>query len=484
MELEKFPLFKNKGWINGKWVSAENGETYDVTNPADNSLVAKMPSMGKAETFDAIRTAAEAFIIWRETPAKQRATILLDWYHLVIKNKDELAKIMVLEQGKPLAEAVGETVYAANFIQWFAEQAKRIFGSIMSDFAKDATLQYTKEAVGVVGVITPWNFPLAMITRKVAPALAAGCSVVVKPSRNTPLCALALTELSHQAGLPAGVLNLITGEKSAEIGDALCESKQVRKISFTGSTRVGKLLLEKSAQTVKKMSMELGGNAAFIVFDDANLERSIDSLMASKFRNTGQTCVCANRIFVQSGIYDSFVEALKEKVMALKVGSGLEEGVGQGPLINEAAFKKVEKHVRSAVSQGAEVVLGGKPHELGGSFYQPTILKNVQGDSIFKEEETFGPVAPLIRFETEEEAVKMANDTDYGLASYFFTQDFRRIQRVNRKLESGIICINEGIFSNEFGPFGGVKESGIGREGSVLGIEEYLETKYTLISYK
>ena len=484
MELKNSSLFKEKGFINGKWVSAENGKTYDVTNPADNSLVAKVPSMGKTETNEAIQAAAKSFLVWRDTPAKQRATILLDWYNLVIANKEELAKIMVLEQGKPLAEAIGETVYAANFIQWFAEQSKRILGNIMSDFAKDTTLQYTKEAVGVVGVITPWNFPLAMITRKAAPALAAGCSVVIKPSRNTPLCALALVELAHQAGVPAGVLNLITGEKSTEIGDALCESKQVRKISFTGSTTVGKLLLQKSANSVKRMSMELGGNAAFIVFDDADFSRAVDSLMASKFRNTGQTCVCANRIFVQAEIYESFIEALKEKVIALKVGNGLEEGVQQGPLINKAAVEKVENHVQSAVSQGAEVVLGGKPHSLGGSFYQPTILKNVQENSIFKEEETFGPVAPLIRFETEEEVIKMANDTEYGLANYFFTQDFRRIQRVNRELESGIICINEGIFSNEFGPFGGVKESGIGREGSVLGIEEYLETKYTLISYK
>lgn len=483
MKLKNRNLFKTQALLKG-WESAKNNATFGVFNPADNSCLGEVPDMGKVETMEAIGNAKDSFAFWKNFSAKSRAKILLNWYENVLRNKEDLAKIMVAEQGKPYKEAEAETVYGANFIEWFAEQGKRIRGEVMSDFEENKTLQYTKEAIGVVGIITPWNFPLAMITRKVAPALAAGCSVVVKPSDLTPFSALALGELALESGLPDGVFQIITGKNAKDIGETLCSSKAVKKISFTGSTEVGKKLFSQSASTIKKLSLELGGNAAFIVFDDADLTSSLESLILCKFRNSGQTCVCANRIFVQKKIYNDFLKKLKEKVEKLKVGNGMLPNIEQGPLIQESAVKKVEKHIKLALESGAKIIVGGKRHSLGGTFFEPTILVEVPENSIFWQEETFGPVAPITIFESEEEVIKMVNNTDYGLANYFCTKDFSRIQRFNKKLESGIIGVNTGIISNEFAPFGGIKESGIGREGAEIGIEEFLQIKYSLISYK
>lgn len=482
MQLKNNTLLKNKAFINGEWLAGK--KEFNVINPFDNSVITSVPDLGAQATTKAIESAAAAFRVWGKTAAKQRSTILLEWYKLIIQNIDDLAKILVAEQGKPVTEAKKEIFYGASFVQWFAEQAKRIYGKVMMDYASDTTLQYTKEPVGVVGIITPWNFPMALVTRKVATAFACGCTVVVKPSEYTPLCTLVLAELATQAGIPAGVFNVVTTNNAAEVGSVLTKSKIVKKISFTGSTRVGKLLLAQSASTIKKLSLELGGNAPFIVFDDANLKNAVEALIAAKFRNAGQTCVCANRIFLQAKIHDDFVLALKQKIAEFKVGNGLESDVTQGPLINQQAIEKVKKHISLAVADGAKIVVGGKPHSLGGLFFQATILTAIKNKSIFWEEETFGPVAPIIKFETEAEVLEMANNTDYGLAAYFCTQDFRRIERMNRALEAGIIGVNLGIISNEFGPFGGVKQSGLGKEGSELGIEEYLEIKYTAISYK
>ncbi len=482
-EIKNKNLFIQKAFINNKWSDSDSGKVLEVTNPANNSILGTVPDMGKNETEQAIVAANHAFISWKKTTAKDRYNLLMSFYHLMISNADDLAYLMVLEQGKPLAEAKGEVIYAANFIQWFAEQAKRIHGTIMEAFSNKAQLQYTKTPVGVVGIITPWNFPLAMITRKLAPALAAGCTVVIKPSELTPFSAIALMYLAKEAGIPSGVCNLVTTANAAEVGKVMSDSQYIRKISFTGSTKVGKILLEQSSQTVKRMSMELGGNAPFIVFDDADLEVAITSLIASKYRNSGQTCVCANRILVQEKIHDKFVDLLKKQVESFKVADGLTPEVTVGPLINSQTLEKVESHVHHSVNKGAEVVIGGKRHSLGYTFYEPTILVNVPSISILNEEETFGPVAPIIKFKTEEEAIEIANNTKYGLSAYFCSTNVSRIFRVLDALDSGMIGVNEGILSNEFGPFGGVKESGLGREGSVLGLEEYLENKYSIISY-
>ena len=483
MTLQNTNLFIEKNLINGVWVDSHQGESFEVKNPATNEILGCVPNMAKEETQQAIDAANHAFQTWKHTTATERYHLLNQWYELVIAHSQDLATLMVLEQGKPLAEALAEVQYAAKFIQWFSEQAKRIHGSLMEGFAINKQLQYTKEPIGVVGIITPWNFPLAMITRKVAPALAAGCTVVVKPSDLTPYSALALAYLMEQAGIPKGVCNVITTQQASLVGQTLCKSKLVRKMSFTGSTRVGKILLEQSATTVKRMSLELGGNAPFIVFDDADLSVTLNALIATKFRNTGQTCVCANRIFVHENIHDEFVDLLQKAVEKFIVADGFTEGVNLGPLINDAALAKVQKHIQDSLNQGAKLITGGQSHEKEGTFFQPTILTHVSADSIFSCEETFGPVAPIISFSDEEQVIQQANQTDYGLSAYFCTQDFRRIPRVLKQLEAGMIGVNEGMISNEFGPFGGIKESGLGREGSILGIDEYLEPKYSVISF-
>ncbi|MFZ0485385.1 MAG: NAD-dependent succinate-semialdehyde dehydrogenase, partial [Arenicellales bacterium] len=435
---------------------------------------------GAGETRRAIEAADAAWGGWRTRTAKERSVIMKRWYDLMMENQEDLAQLMTAEQGKPLAESRGEIAYAAAFVEWFAEEAKRVYGDTIPHPLPGRRIVVLKQPVGVVAAITPWNFPAAMITRKVAPALAVGCTTVIKPAEDTPLSAFALAELAERAGVPAGVLNVLTGEAQA-IGREMTANPIVRKVSFTGSTEVGKLLMEQSASTVKKVSMELGGNAPFIVFDDADLEAAVAGAMASKFRNMGQTCVCANRILVQEGIYDAFADKLAEAVGKLRVGVGTEEGVQQGPLINDDAMAKVETHVSDALGKGASVMVGGQRHELGRTFYQPTVLRDVTREMVLNGEETFGPVAPLLPFRTEEEAVAIANDTQYGLASYFFTRDNARVWRVAEALEYGIVAINEGIFSNEVAPFGGIKESGIGREGSKYGTDEYLEIKYLCV---
>ncbi|WP_137390218.1 NAD-dependent succinate-semialdehyde dehydrogenase [Rhodoligotrophos defluvii] len=471
-------LLKDRCYINGEWVGSAT--TIDVTNPATGAVLAKVPSLGVAETRGAIEAAEAAFPGWSKALAKDRAKVLRRWYELMMENQEDLARIMTAEMGKPLQESRGEVVYGAGFTEFYAEEAKRIAGETLPSHKADARIVTIRQPIGVVGAITPWNFPLAMITRKVSPALAAGCTVVCKPAGDTPLTALALAELGERAGMPKGVFNVLTG-KASVIGGELTSNPIVRAITFTGSTEIGKVLMQQAASTVKRVSLELGGNAPFIVFDDADLDAAVAGAMASKFRNAGQTCVCANRILVQDGVYDSFAEKLAAAVLKLKVGDGMEVGVTTGPLINKAAVEKVEEHVRDAVSNGAEIVVGGRPHTLGGSFYEPTILKNVTTRMLVTKEETFGPVAPLFRFKTEEEAIRMANDTEFGLAAYFYSRDIGRCWRVAEALEYGIVGINEGIISTELAPFGGVKESGLGREGSHHGIEEYVEIKYMLM---
>jgi succinate-semialdehyde dehydrogenase/glutarate-semialdehyde dehydrogenase len=468
-------LLKNRCYVDGKWVGEP---ALPVTNPATGEEIAKVPLMSAAETRAAISAAERAFPAWSKTLAKERARILRRWFELQMEHADELALLMTMEQGKPLAEAKGEVAYAASFIEFFAEEAKRIYGETIPTFKPDARIVCIKQPVGVVAAITPWNFPAAMITRKVGPALAVGCTVVCKPASETPLTALALAELGARAGIPPGVLNIITG-KASVIGGELTSSPTVRMLTFTGSTEIGKILVEQCARTVKKVGMELGGNAPFIVFDDADLDKAVIGAMASKYRNAGQTCVCANRIYVQDGVYDKFAEKLAIAVKGLKVGPGTESGVTIGPLINKAAVEKVEEHIADATSKGAKVVLGG--HPLGGNFFEPTVLTGVTAEMKVAREETFGPVAPLFRFRTEEEAIRAANDTEFGLAAYFYARDVGRVWRVGEGLEYGIIGINEGIISSELAPFGGVKESGIGREGSHHGVEEFLETKYMLM---
>lgn len=474
MELKDKSLLKQQCYINGEWVGEP---TLPVTNPATGDELAKVPDLGADETRAAIDAAQAALKPWKGLLAKERSEILKNWHRLMIEAKDDLALLMTLEQGKPLAEAQGEVQYGASFAELFAEEAKRVFGETIPTYRHDGRIIVVKEPIGVVGAITPWNFPMAMIVRKVAPAIAVGCTVVCKPAPDTPLTALALAELAERAGMPKGVLNIITGD-APTIGRELTSSPLVRAITFTGSTKVGKLLMEQSASTVKHVWLELGGNAPFIVFDDADLDKAVQGAMASKFRNAGQTCVCANRIFVQDGVYDAFAEKLASEVMKMKVGQGTEVGVVQGPLINEAAVVKVEAHVKDAVGLGATVVTGGKRHELGGSFFEPTILTDATTKMLLTREETFGPVAALFRFKTEEEVIELANDTSAGLASYFYSRDIGRCWRVAEGLEFGLVGVNEGVIATEVAPFGGYKESGLGREGSHHGIEDYLEMKY------
>ena len=470
-------LFREQCYIDGRWADADGGGVIEVSNPANGEVLGSVPKMGAAETRRAIEAAERAWPAWRGLLAKERATILRRWFELILENQEDLAQLMTLEQGKPLAESRGEVVYGASFIEWFAEEAKRVYGDTIPQHQADKRIVVVKQPVGVVAAITPWNFPNAMITRKCAPALAAGCPVVIKPAAQTPYSALALAELAERAGIPAGIVNIVTGS-AREIGGEMTSSPVVRKLSFTGSTEVGKLLIQQCASTVKKVSMELGGNAPFLVFDDADLDAAVEGAMISKYRNTGQTCVCANRILVQEGVYDAFAAKLTEAVKTLKVGAGQEDGVSQGPLIDQAALEKVEEHVADATAKGAKVVIGGARHERGGTFYQPTVLTDVTTDMKVTREETFGPVAPLFRFKTEEEGLALANDTEFGLAAYFYARDIGRIWRVSEGLESGMVGINTGLISTEVAPFGGVKESGIGREGSKYGIEEFLETKY------
>ena len=473
-------LFRQQCYIDGAWCGADSGATVEVNNPATGEILGTVPKMGADETRRAIEAAEKAWPAWRAKLAKERAAILRRWHDLMLENAEDLAVLMTLEQGKPLAESKGEVVYGASFIEWFAEEGKRIYGDTIPQHQADKRIVVIKQPIGVVAAITPWNFPNAMITRKAGPALAAGCPIVIKPATMTPYSALAMAELGERAGLPAGVFSVVTGSAGA-IGGEMTSNPIVRKLSFTGSTEIGKLLMEQCAGTVKKVSMELGGNAPFLVFDDADIDAAVEGAMMSKFRNTGQTCVCANRILVQDGVYEEFAEKLAQAVEQLRVGDGLEEGVSQGPLIDQAALEKVEEHVADATAKGAAVAVGGTRHERGGTFYQPTVLTGVTTDMKVTKEETFGPVAPLFRFKTEEEGIAMANDTEFGLASYFYARDLGRVWRVGEGLESGIVGINTGIISTEVAPFGGVKESGVGREGSHYGMDDFLEIKYLCI---
>lgn len=478
MRLRDLELFRQQCYVGGVWIDADNGETLPVTNPATGETLGSVPQLGAAEVRRAIAAAEKSFPAWRARTAKERSTLLRRWFNLMLDHQDDLAVLMTLEQGKPLAESRGEIAYAASFIEWFAEEAKRVYGDVIPPHQSDKRIVVLKEPIGVCAAITPWNFPAAMITRKASAALAAGCAMVVKPAPQTPFSALALCELAIRAGLPAGVLNVVTGP-AQEIGAELTSSPVVRKLSFTGSTATGKYLMRECAGTMKKLSLELGGNAPFMVFDDADLDAAIEGAMISKYRNTGQTCVCANRFLVQDGIYDDFAHRLSQAVAAqLKVGNGLEAGVTQGPLIDMAAVAKVERHIADAVSKGARIALGGQRHALGGTFFQPTILTDVTVDMVIAREETFGPVAPLFRFQTEAEAIRLANATEFGLAAYFYSRDIGRVWRISEALEYGMVGINTGLISTEIAPFGGVKASGIGREGSKYGIEEYLEIKY------
>jgi succinate-semialdehyde dehydrogenase/glutarate-semialdehyde dehydrogenase len=477
MKLNDAKLFRQKGYIDGAWLDADGGGTIAVDNPATGSKLGTVPKMGADETRRAIEAADRALPAWRAKTAKERAQILRKWFELMMANQEDLAQLMTAEQGKPLIESRGEIAYAASFIEWFAEEGKRIYGDTIPGHMADKRIVVLKQPIGVCAAITPWNFPAAMITRKAGPALASGCTMVLKPASQTPFSALALCELAERAGVPKGVFSCVTGSASA-IGGEMTSNPIVRKLTFTGSTEIGKLLMEQCAGTVKKMSLELGGNAPFIVFDDADIEAAVKGAIASKYRNAGQTCVCANRILVQDGVYDAFAKRLAEVAGAMKVGNGVEQGTVIGPLIDMKAIEKVEQHVADAVKKGAKIVLGGKRHALGGSFFEPTVLANVTTDMMITREETFGPVAPLFRFKTEDEAIKMANDTEFGLAAYFYARDIGRVWRVAEELEYGIVGINEGIISTEVAPFGGVKESGIGREGSKYGLEEFLEVKY------
>jgi succinate-semialdehyde dehydrogenase/glutarate-semialdehyde dehydrogenase len=477
MNLADTTLFRQRCYIDGAWVDADDGGTLDVTNPADDSKLGTVPKMGAGETARAIASANAAWPAWRAKTGKERAAILRRWFELMLENQDDLAALMTAEQGKPLAEAKGEVVYGGSFVEWFAEEAKRVYGDTIPQHQSDKRIVVTKEPIGVCAFITPWNFPNAMITRKAGPALAAGCTVVCKPASATPYSALALAELGERAGIPKGVFNVVTGSASG-IGGEMTSNPTVRKLSFTGSTEIGKVLMEQCAKTVKKVSFELGGNAPFIVFNDADIDAAVDGAIASKYRNTGQTCVCANRLLVQDGVYEEFSAKLSQAVSGLKVGNGMDDGVAQGPLIDMAAVEKVEEHIEDATAKGARVVVGGQRHDLGGTFFQPTVLADVTTDMKVAKEETFGPVAPLFRFETDDEAVAMANDTEFGLASYFYSRDIGRIWRVSEGLEYGMVGINTGIISTEVAPFGGMKESGIGREGSKYGIDEFVEVKY------
>ena len=479
-KLKDTTLFRQKCYINGEWVSADGGETIAVNNPATGETIGTIPRMGVAETRRAIEAADAAFDGWRSKTAAERSAILRHWFELMLANQEDLAVLMTAEQGKPLAEARGEIAYAASFIEWFAEEGKRIYGDMIPQHQADKRIVVIKEPIGVCAAITPWNFPAAMITRKAGAALAAGCTMVVKPATMTPYSALALGELAIRSGIPAGVFNIVTGSAEA-IGGEMTSNPLVRKLTFTGSTETGKLLMKQCAGTVKKVSLELGGNAPFIVFDDAEIDAAVQGALISKYRNTGQTCICTNRFLIQESIYDLFADKLAKAVNTLKVGDGLKGDTQQGPLIDMTAVKKVEEHIADAVAKGARIILGGKRHDLGGTFFQPTILTDVTAGMVVAHEETFGPVAPLFRFKTEAEAVRMANDTEFGLAAYFYSRDIGRLWRVAGALEYGIVGINTGLISTAVAPFGGVKESGIGREGSKYGIEQFLEIKYLCI---
>jgi succinate-semialdehyde dehydrogenase / glutarate-semialdehyde dehydrogenase len=471
-------LLRNQAYLNGAWVDAAS--TFAVTNPADGATISTVPNMGAEDARKAIEAAQAAFPMWSGKTAKERAAVMRKWYELLLLHANDLATLMTAEQGKPVAEAKGEVLYGASFVEWFAEEAKRVSGDVLASTWTDKRMVVLKQAVGVCAAITPWNFPIAMITRKVAPAIAAGCTIVIKPAEQTPLSALAMAELAHRAGMPPGVMNIVTAdaERSIEVGKVLCESPVVRHLSFTGSTPVGRILMQQCAPTVKKIGLELGGHAPFIVFDDADIDAAVEGALASKYRNAGQTCVCTNRIYVHESIHDEFVEKLAAGAAKIKVGNGFEAGVAQGPLIDGQAVAKVQEHVSDAVSKGAKLLTGGKLHSLGGQFYEPTVLSNVTADMLVMREETFGPVAAVTKFKTEDEAVFAANNTEFGLASYFYSRDIGRVWRVAEKLEYGMVGINTGIISNEVGPFGGVKQSGLGREGSKYGIDEYLEIKY------
>ena len=475
--LAETSLFRQQCYVNGAWIDARSREALEVDNPATGEIIGAVPAFGQEETRAAIEAAGAAWSGWRSRPAKDRARLMRRWFELMMAHQEDLAVLMTTEQGKPLAESRGEIAYAASFVEWFAEEAKRVYGDVIDHPLPGKRIVVLKQPIGVVASITPWNFPAAMITRKCAPALAAGCPVVIRPASQTPFSALALAELADRAGIPPGVVNVITGP-SGPMGAELTSNPTVRKLSFTGSTEVGKLLMSQCASTVKKVSLELGGNAPFIVFDDADLDAAVAGAMASKYRNAGQTCVCANRVLVQDGVYDAFAAKMAEAVAALKVGNGLEAGTQQDPLIDLRAVAKVEEHIADAVGRGAKVVTGGGRHALGGSFFQPTLLTGVTPAMAVAREETFGPLAPLFRFSTENEAIRMANDTEFGLAAYFYSRDIGRVWRVAEGLEYGIVGINEGIISNEVAPFGGVKESGIGREGSKYGMDDFVEIKY------
>ena len=477
-------LFRTQSYIDGAWCEADSGKRFDVDNPADGSVVGSVPTCGAAETKRAIEAANAALPAWRTLTAKQRAGLLRKWFELMLTHADDLALILTTEQGKPLAEAKGEILYGASFIEWFAEEGKRVYGDVIPPHMPDKRLIVLKQPIGVCAAITPWNFPNAMITRKAGPALAAGCTIVLKPAEQTPFSALAMVELAHRAGIPKGVFNIVTGDaqSSIEIGKELCANPIVRKLSFTGSTEVGRILMRQCADTIKKLSLELGGNAPFLVFDDADLDVAADALMMCKFRNAGQTCVTANRIYVQAGVYDAFAEKFRSRLGTLHVGRGTDTGVNVGPLIDEQGLFKVESHVTDALAKGAKLLFGGKRHALGGRFFEPTLLTDVPMNAKVSKEETFGPIAPLIKFNTEADAIALANDSEFGLASYFFARDVGRVFRVAEALESGMVAINTGILSNEVAPFGGVKQSGLGREGSKYGIEDYLEIKYLCLN--
>ena len=477
MQLKDAKLFRQQAYVDGAWVDADNGQTIKVNNPATGEIIGSVPKMGAAETRRAIEAADKALPAWRALTAKERANKLRRWFDLMIENQDDLARLMTIEQGKPLAEAKGEIAYAASFLEWFGEEAKRIYGDTIPGHQPDKRIIVIKQPIGVTAAITPWNFPSAMITRKAGPALAAGCTMVLKPASQTPYSALALAELAERAGIPKGVFSVVTGS-AGEVGGELTSNPIVRKLTFTGSTEIGRQLMAECAQDIKKVSLELGGNAPFIVFDDADLDAAVEGALISKYRNNGQTCVCANRLYVQDGVYDAFVDKLTAAVAKLNIGNGLEAGVTTGPLIDAKAVTKVEEHIADAVSKGAKVVSGGKPHALGGTFFEPTILVDVPKNALVSKDETFGPLAPVFRFKDEAEVIAMSNDTEFGLASYFYARDLARVFRVAEQLEYGMVGINTGLISNEVAPFGGIKASGLGREGSKYGIEDYLEIKY------
>ena len=475
-------LLATKAFVAGEWVDADDGTTFDVINPSRGDVIASVPDLGLTEIRRAIHAARDAWRQWAAKPAKERSAVLTEWYRLMMENQQDLGAILTAEMGKPLPEAKGEIAYGASFLQWFAEEAKRVYGETVPGHQADKRLIVIKQPVGVVASITPWNFPNAMITRKAGPALAAGCAFIARPASETPLSALAMAVLAERAGLPKGLMSVVTSTRSSEVGKEFCSNPTIRKISFTGSTEVGRILLKQAGDQIKKVSMELGGNAPFIVFDDADVDQAVEGAMISKYRNNGQTCVCANRIYVQSGVYDEFAEKLAEASNSLKLGDGFSDGVSTGPLINADAVTKVESHIEDAVGKGAKIVTGGQRHALGGTWFEPTVLSGVTQDMLVAHDETFGPVAPLFKFETEEEVIELANDTIHGLASYFFAKDISRVWRVAEALEYGIVGINTGLFSTEVAPFGGVKQSGIGREGSRHGIEDYLEMKYLCMS--